>query len=179
MRDLIRTILDAGMDIGTRTALQHVLYKLEMDPTRVDELYVHIKNDTNIENFTRTPYGARIVFLPQCLRNAEKCRAPLTEDGFECQRCGACIIPKIIDAAQRLGYAGVYVSPGGSMIHRIIKRRKPQAVLGVACMFELAEGAEKISLLGLPIQGVPLLKDGCRDTLVDIDAIKEVMERRK
>ncbi|MBI5000222.1 MAG: DUF116 domain-containing protein [Euryarchaeota archaeon] len=179
MRDLIRAVLDAGMDIGTRTALQHVLYKLEMDPTKVDELYVHIKNDTNVQAFSSTPYGARIIFLPQCLRNAEKCRAPLKEEGFECLRCGSCIVPKVMDAAQRLGYAGVFVAPGGSMVHRIIRRRRPRAVMGVACMFELAEGAEKISMLGLPIQGVPLLKDGCRDTLVDIDAIIEVMEKRK
>jgi hypothetical protein len=178
MRHIIRTILDAGMDIGTRTALQHVMYKLEMDPTQVDELYVHLKNDTNAEAFSRTPFNARIIFLPQCLRNAEKCKAPLKQEGFECQRCGACIIPKVIDAAQKLGYAGVFVAPGGSMVHKIIRHRRPRAVLGVACMFELAEGAEKISLLGLPQQGIPLLKDGCRDTLVDIDVITEIMGKR-
>ncbi|MEW5936447.1 MAG: DUF116 domain-containing protein [Candidatus Thermoplasmatota archaeon] len=178
MKDLVRAVLDTGMDIGTRTALQRILSKLGFDIEIVDDLYIKLKNETNRDAFSKIPFGERILLLPQCLRSSQQCKAPLGDEGYECQSCGACIIAEVKKHAKDMGYAGVYVVPGGSMVMKIVKRRKPKAVLGIACNFELAEGAEKLGMMRIPCQGVPLLRDGCKDTLADIDQILEAMRRR-
>lgn len=178
MKDLVSRVLETGIDIGTRTALQRLVSKLGYDVEIVDEIYIKLKNETNKELFARTQFSERLLFLPQCLRNTEKCRAPLGSEGYECQNCGRCIIAEVKRQAVALGYAGVYIVPGGSMVRKIVKRRKPKAVLGIACNFELAEGAEKIGMMRIACQGVPLLRDGCKDTLADLEQILEVLKRR-
>ena len=48
--------------------------------------------------------------------------------------------------------------------------------MGVACMFELEEAFEKLNMANIPYQGVPLSKDGCVDTAVDIHKITEALK---
>ncbi len=65
------------------------------------------------------------------------------------------------------------------MVIRIIKRGVEShnilAAVGVACVPELVEAAEKLSLIGIPIQAVPLLKAGCVDTAVDKDEVLHIL----
>jgi hypothetical protein len=179
MKDLVRAILDTGMDIGTRSSLKAVMLKMGLDVNMVDQIYVKTKNDVHTIEFARVPFSERAVFVPQCLRNSEKCKAPLTEDGYACLKCGACPIGKLKAEAERLGYGGFYIVPGGSMVFKIMKKRKYRAVLGVACFFELADSMEKASLYGVPSQGVPLTRDGCKDTQVDWEPVVEKMSKRR
>jgi hypothetical protein len=179
MKDVVSAILDTGMDIGTRSSLKVVMLKLGFDVNLVDQIYVKTKNDAHAAEFSRTPYGERAIFLPQCLRNSAECKAPLTDEGYRCLRCGACPIGRISSEAERLGYGGCYVVPGGSMVFKIMMKRKFKAVLGVACYFELADSMEKASLYKTPAQGVPLTKDGCKDTRVDVEPVLVKMAMKK
>jgi hypothetical protein len=179
MKDLVSAILDTGMDIGTRSSLKAVMLKLGFDVNMVDQLYVKMKNDAHAKEFAVIAFSDRAVFVPQCLRNSEKCKAPLTDEGYQCLKCGACPIGKIKAEAERLGYGGFYIVPGGSMVFKIMAKRKYKAVLGVACYFELADSMEKASLYGVPSQGVPLSRDGCKDTQVNVEPVVEKMSKRR
>jgi len=177
MNDLISAILDTGMDIGTRSSLKAVLLKMGFDINLVDQIYVKMKNDAHATEFAKTPFAERAVFMPHCMRSSEKCKAPMTEDGYQCLKCGACPIGKLKAEAERMGYGGFYIVPGGSMVFKIMARKKYKAILGVACYYELADSMEKASLYHVPVQGVPLSRDGCKDTQVDIEPVVHKMSK--
>ena len=61
----------------------------------------------------------------------------------------------------------------------LLKEKKVKAVIGVACNFELREGLENCQRFGIPGQGIHLLKDGCINTVADIDRINETLELEK
>ncbi|KXS40804.1 MAG: hypothetical protein AWU58_1861 [Methanohalophilus sp. T328-1] len=140
--------------------------------TLVDEILIEVRNAVMLDDF-RNSSGLRVVFLPQCLRHA---RCPARCDpvhGYECRRCGLCSIGYISAEAEKRGFR-VFVIPGGSFIKKIIKNYNPTSCIGVACYNELAEAMEEVSFM--PVQGICLLKDGCFETEVDVEAVIEKME---
>ncbi len=177
MEKTIRKLLNLGMDLSTRNAVKSALSFLEINEELADEAYVNIKNDFNRKAFASAPFNKRILFLPQCLRNSKKCTAELTDKGYICRECGECSIKNIKREAEKLGYK-VYVVPGGSMVFKIMIKEKPKAVAGVACYFELSEAIEKCSRAGVPSQGVPLKKSGCKDTRVSEKEVIEMLRQK-
>ena len=123
-------------------------------------------NRENIKEFRKIPFEERALFLPQCLRNADDCKAKSTDMGYECVHCGNCAISEIKRKAEGMGYS-VFIVPGGRMVYNIMENARPKGVIGVACPFELAEAMEKVTDVGIPCQGILLDKDGCRNTAVD------------
>lgn len=105
----------------------------------------------------------------------DKCEAEQTERGLNCpgKSCGACVIGKLKDEAEELGYK-VFVVPGGSLIKKIAEEEDPEAVLGVACFEEVEVGINVIEKRGVPVQAVLLDKAGCVNTEVNE---KRVMDK--
>lgn len=139
-----------------------------------EEAYIDLVNKSNETLFAKTPFNERAVFLPHCTRH-KKCPAKLGKYGYECKECGRCSIKKVKQEAEKLGYQ-VYVVPGGSVVWKIIKDKKPKAVLGVACSKELVQALEITESHGMPAQTVTLLRDGCVDTIMDEDAILDKLK---
>jgi hypothetical protein len=83
-----------------------------------------------------------------------------------------CPIRILREEAERLGYKGVCVAPGGALALRFVQEKKPRAVVAVACQKELLEGKEAVEKLSDPpvVEVLPLLRDGCVDTAVDLSA---------
>lgn len=129
--------------------------------------------------FARTGYGERLLLLPQCLRSTGECQALEDAAEYVCAGCGTCKIDTITRRARELGYGGVRVLKGGSALANSIEQLQPRAVLGVACELEGALGVLECERLGVPVQFIPLLRDGCADTDVDINEIFEVLEFRQ
>jgi hypothetical protein len=128
------------------------------------------------ERFARTDPSERILLISHCLRRTDTCTAVYGEWGLECRNCGSdCAIRRLTEAARELGYKGVCVAPGGSMALRFVKETRPRGIVAVACAKELAEGIEAVGNgsrqegEGPAIVVVPLLKEGCHDTEVDIE----------
>lgn len=157
--------------------LEQFAAKMGVDEKEFFQLYVKTKNSASREKFASTPYGERILLLPQCLRSTE-CPAELGEYGYECQECGKCNLKKMIHLAKTLGYKGAFILPGGSMAQKILLEIKPKACLGVACFKELVLGSFLCEKLGVIGQGVALLRDGCVNTLVDWRSLNDSMHLR-
>jgi hypothetical protein len=130
----------------------------------------------------QVPPGERILLLPHCLRRSAVCVAKPSAQGLQCASCTPeCPINQLRHKALDLGYREVCVASGGHMALKHVADSKPAAVVAVACAKELAEGIEGVKALmagdapPLPIAIIPLTKDGCVDTEVDIEqAIKVV-----
>ncbi len=132
---------------------------------------------TEEEAFAKIPFGERILLLPHCLRPSEDCPGKVTRDGLQCPpdcpHRGTCAIGRLRDEAERLGYKGVCVAPGGAMALRFVKETAPKGILAIACYKELLEGVQAVEEVPAEekpvIVTLPLLRDGCVDTEVDVE----------
>ncbi len=117
----------------------------------------------------------RILLLPHCLRQSSGCKATYDQDGLQCRRCNPeCAINQLSQAAIDDGYLGVCIAPGGKLAIKYVKAKKPKAIVAVACDKELAEGVQGVKELKKdainPVMVIlPLVKDGCVDTEVDVE----------
>jgi geranylgeranyl diphosphate synthase type II len=118
--------------------------------------------------------GRRVLLLPHCLRHTDKCKAKYNKLGLQCAGCSPdCAIKVLREAAVDLGYAGVCVAPGGRLAVTYISQTRPEAVVAIACKKELEEGVGNVNRLDGDgyhplIVIIPLSRDGCVDTEVDV-----------
>mgnify|MGYP000064709200 CR=1 FL=1 len=121
----------------------------------------------------------KVLLLPHCARKYmdSRCKAYFDPSipSYFCNKCSEdCLINKASQIGYELGY-DVYVIPGGSCVEKIL-RRGYDAVVGVACGMELKLGLQIIRKLGIPGQGLFLLKNGCANTKFDIEQLKRILE---
>lgn len=127
------------------------------------------------ETLAGLPPSERVLLLPHCLRPSETCPGRPSRDGLRCPpECQEpCPIRRLREEALRLGYKAVCVAPGGALALRFIRETSPRAVVAIACGKELAEGEEAVRALPEPrpeVFVIPLSRDGCVDTAVNLDA---------
>ncbi len=134
------------------------------------------KNREHARAFAAVPFAERIVFVPQCMRATGRCRAEEKGAEYICTRCGGCSVAPIARRAMELGYMGLKILKGGSAVARHVEKMKPRAVLGLACQYEGALGIFECERLGVAVQFVPLLRDGCADTDVELEKVFAVLE---
>lgn len=151
--------------------IRYLLWVFGVEEDIVSRMVIEIRNILYRDRFERTPYDQRAMFIPQCLRSPS-CPAPLTPEGIRCLNCGKCGIGGIKEEAESLGYQ-VFISPGSSLVKRMVKKYRPKAVLGVGCPMEVKEGTAKMASYGLPVQGVLLERDGCVDTRIEVTRLLE------
>lgn len=149
--------------VSGMSTIQHVSERVRIMATSVEE------------QLTLIEPAQRVLLLPHCLRRVETCQGKYTKKGLKCHECNPdCPANQLRQAAIRLGYKGICIAPGGRLAIKYIKEIKPLAIVAVACEKELQEGIHGVSeLVGkgqqmIPIVVVPLSKDGCVDTEVDI-----------
>jgi len=140
------------------------------DEDLVNFTLVEAMNEISRRRFMRVPAGERILLIPHCLRDPERCKAPIDDEGYHCLKCGACVIADITRNAEEKGIKW-YMVGGGSHAIRIIKNARPKAILGIACYDEAMMALEKTNEYGIPTQAVLLSKSGCVNTEVDLDAV--------
>lgn len=137
------------------------------------------KNKEHALAFSKAPFGRRLLIVPQCLRATGACRAEERGEAYVCARCGACKIGTLAERAADLGYLGTYILKGGSAVARLVAQAAPAAVVGLACHLEGALGVLTCEEKGVAVQFVPLARDGCADTDVDLDEALDVLEFRQ
>jgi uncharacterized protein len=129
------------------------------------------------QEFLRT--GKRALFLPHCSRKYmdSRCKAVFDTNltSYVCGHCSPdCYVNKAEGIAREKGY-DVYVLSGGSCMPNILKQRKYEGVVGVACGPEVVISGEKLSSIGVAWQSVPLLKNGCANTIFNMETLVKVL----
>ncbi|MBN1355676.1 DUF116 domain-containing protein [bacterium] len=174
-QDGLRTVTGKREDLTRRIQLLDGALAEGVSFVEICEAVTSRKNKEYAVPFSRTEFHERLVLLPQCLRSTENCVAEEKSAEYVCARCRSCKIAQIIDRAEELGYLGVRILKGGSAVAHILAEVAPRAVLGIACMFEGAIGILECEKAGIAVQFIPLLRDGCADTDVDITEVLEIM----
>jgi len=175
MRVKIRQLLESFEATETMLTPQEladrVKSELEIDDVDLSNFaFIEAGNVLNQSAYEYVKKEDRIVLIPHCLRNAEKCIAPIDDEGYHCKKCGACIIAEITQAAEDRGIKW-YMVGGGSHAIQIVKNARPRAVFGIACYDDAKLGVEKVGEYGIPTQAVLLSKAGCVNTEVEIDKV--------
>jgi len=174
IREAAGDLVDAGTHIDVAKSARLIGRKLGLNDRLINYTHIELRNKLLEPKFKGVPFKERILFLPHCLRSTEHCKGKYGDEGLVCAGCGNCKIFTISKMAKALGYEGVFVTPGGSMVAKIIKKYRPKAVLGVACTDELTLAADKLRENGgMAAQGVMLMRSGCKDTDVNIEEVWE------
>jgi len=140
------------------------------DEDLVNFTRIEAMNALSRRRYVRVPADERILLIPHCLRDPERCKAPIDDEGYHCLKCGACIIAEITRNAEEKGIKW-YMVGGGSHAIKIIKNAQPKAILGIACYDEAMMAHAKIDKYGIPARAVLLRKAGCINTEVDLDEV--------
>ena len=138
-----------------------------------DLLKMQTLNLTQKQEFLQTK--KRALFLPHCCRKYMDSRCQAVFDpsltSYVCAHCSPdCFVNKAEHIAKEKGY-DVYVLSGGSCMPNILKQKKYEGVVGVACGPEVVMSGEKLSSMGMAWQSVPLLKNGCANTFFNMETL--------
>jgi len=163
---LIERLAEHRVGAIALTRIEKIAARIGIDETKLLELYVKTKNLVSKTKFAETPFTQRILLLPQCLRSRD-CEASLGEYGYACKKCGRCRLQQVISKTLELGYKGVFIISGGSIVSKILRKERPWACVGVACLKELVLGSFVCEKFGTMSHCIPLLRDGCVETDVD------------
>jgi hypothetical protein len=117
----------------------------------------------------------RALFLPHCSRKYMdvQCKALFDASlpSYVCAHCSPdCDVNKADRVAKEKGY-DVYVLPGASCVPKILKTKQYEGIVGVACGEEVKMSSELLSSMSVTSQSVPLLKNGCANTVFNMETL--------
>jgi geranylgeranyl pyrophosphate synthase len=129
------------------------------------------------ETMAAIPFDRRVLLLPQCLKSSVHCRAQADDVGLVCAGCGHCVLAGLEHEALNLGYM-VLIAEGSTLVSQLLGQGCIDAVIGVSCLEALEKSFPLLAAEAIPGMAVPLHRDGCRDTAVDVDRVRDLLRLR-
>jgi len=121
----------------------------------------------------------RALFLPHCSRKFmdNRCKAVFEPSvpTYVCAHCSEdCVVSKAAEFAKQKGY-DVFIVPGGSCIPKILKNNSYEGIVGVACGEEMKMMGHMLPILDVRGQAIPLIKNGCANTVFNMETLTKVL----
>ena len=160
LHQLVAMATDLAARLGIQEEQEHKL------------LTVFLHNEAWRETVAGIPFARRLLLLPQCLRSRASCPAQHDDFGLLCEECGRCPLGALQREAVDLGYA-VLIAEGSEAAAGMLREGELDAVLGVSCLPALERSFSRLAAESLPALAIPLLRDGCDDTDVDLEHVRE------
>lgn len=142
------------------------------DPRKLDKWMVSLKNSAHMSEFSKTK--KRLMFVPHCMRSLD-CPAYATKYGIQCKSCGKCVMDKLKEDANEYGY-DLYIVTGSSFVKNILTDHYADGVLVIACDYEINKGMRSLAGTSVVTYGIPMLNDGCYNTMVDDQLVTDTLE---
>jgi hypothetical protein len=170
-----KTLLNTLQDVIKKFKIQEATGLNLSDAVVVIQDLIDMQAINLIERKKFLQTKKRALFLPHCSRKYMDGRCKATFDGdipsYVCAHCSPdCQVNKAEGLAKKKGY-DVYVLPGGSCATKILKSGGYEGIVGVACGEEIKLSGELLSETGLAGQAIPLIKNGCSNTVFSIDTL--------
>lgn len=146
----------------------------QLDEGLRDWLMVELHNGVWLPMVASIPYERRLLLLPKCLRDSQRCEGEMDDLGLLCHRCGRCVIPDLQTLADRHGVLSL-VAEGFTSVIELIRQHVVDAVIGVSCLDSLEKAFPLLVSHAVPGIAVALNDGGCKDTHVDIDYVMELL----
>lgn len=144
-----------------------------MSVDRVRRSFIAINNQLVFAEARQVTPDKLLLLLPQCLQFHD-CVVKVTGNIDNCEACGKCKIKNLVALSKKFGVS-TSVATGGTLARRIVKDRRPDLIIGVACERDLASGIQ--DTYPIPVFGI--LNDRpngpCYDTDVNIELVEKGM----
>ncbi len=144
-----------------------------LEEEKVKNSYIQVSNQL-VRMQTRPQALQKVLILaPHCLQWSH-CLYKITINVHNCKGCGKCPIADLIKLAQKLE-ADLVVVTGGTLARKVVKERRPQAIVAIACERDLTSGIQDIE--GLPVYGIvnERPEGPCANTRVDLRKVEEAI----
>jgi len=143
------------------------------------EDFIEVQNANNLQREEFEKAESKALLIPHCARSHmdRQCLADFDPEipSYNCKGCSDdCIVNKVVKLGKEKGY-DVYVIPGGSCAEKILRDKKYKAVVGIACGSELKLALGLLKKMEIPGQGVMLTKNGCANTKLDLENLKQIL----
>ncbi len=140
---------------------------------KIQESFVEVNNQLVRSRRIKVKHDRLLLLMPHCIQYNE-CRMRVTGNIRNCERCGRCRIPDLIDLGEQYGVE-IFVATGGTLARRLIQEKRPQAVVAVACKRDLTSGI--VDSYPLPVLGILNERPfgPCVNTVFDLQKVKEAI----
>lgn len=144
-------------------------------PENIRESYVHVNNSFIKAMKPNFAPEQVLILLPHCLQ-VVSCKIRLSNDIYNCKRCGACDIAGLLEVAER-NHVNIAIANGGTLARRIVKKYRPRFIIAVACDRDLVSGIQDV--FPLPVFGVLNIRpEGpCYNTKVDVQLLERTLKK--
>lgn len=114
-----------------------------------------------------------LLMMPHCLQFHE-CDRKITTDVYNCVSCGRCDIMDLVKISKQYK-VHLSVATGGTLARKILKERRPHAIIAVACERDMTSGLQ--DSFPLPVLGYLLDRPNgpCFDTKIDYRQVADAM----
>ena len=140
----------------------------------VQQSFIAVNNQLVRSNVGAVRPDRLLILLPHCIQ-INDCNIKITGDVHRCKGCGRCGIKDLVAISDKNG-VDLSVATGGTLARRIIKEKRPKAIIAVACERDLTSGI--VDSYPLPVIGI--LNDRpygpCINTQVDMADVCEALE---
>ncbi|MCF7911009.1 MAG: DUF116 domain-containing protein [Candidatus Cloacimonetes bacterium] len=142
---------------------------------RIRESFVHVNNSFIKASRQQFRPEEILILLPHCLQNNE-CKIRLSNDIYNCERCGKCDIAGLLSIAENFKVS-IAIANGGTLARRIVLKFRPKFIVAVACDRDLVSGIQDV--FPLPVYGILNIRpEGpCFNTRVDLDKLSATLQK--
>jgi hypothetical protein len=174
-----KTLLDTLQDVIKTFKIQEATGLNLSDAVVVIQDLIDIQAINLIQRQKFLQTKKRALMLPHCSRKYMDSRCKASFDpalpSYVCAHCSPdCLVNRADTLAHKRGY-DVYVLPGGSCVGKILKNANYEGVVGVACGEEMKLSGEALHEGGVAGQAIPLIKNGCANTVFNIETLNKTL----
>ncbi|MFQ5901227.1 MAG: DUF116 domain-containing protein [Thermodesulfobacteriota bacterium] len=146
---------------------------LKIPRIRIEQSFVEINNQLIRSQKGRIRPEKVLLLMPHCIQST-KCKIKVTMDIDNCAMCGKCEIKDLIELSREFGLK-IFLAGGGTMARRILREKKPDAIVAAACERDLTSGIQ--DAYPIPVIGIVNKRPQgyCMGTGVDISKIREAL----
>jgi uncharacterized protein len=191
-QNAVKQLLETACETGLTKSLSNKAKKL-VKISKLDQItglnlaeaitlvedFVEVQNANNLQREKFEKAEKKALLIPHCARSHmdRQCMADFNPE-VPCYTCNGCqedcLVNKVVQLGEAKGY-DVYVIPGGSCAEKILREKKYNGVVGIACGSELKLALGLLKKLGISGQGVILTKNGCANTKLNLENLKQVL----
>lgn len=144
------------------------------DEEKIKNSYIQVSNQLVKTRLEKNMLDRIMILAPHCLQWVH-CPHKITININNCKRCGKCPISALIELSERYN-VDLSVATGGTAARKILKEKRPQGVVAIACERDLTSGIQDIDIL--PVIGVvnERPEGPCCNTKVDLKKVEEAIK---
>lgn len=169
---IIKKIMEKFMNISQPLVIE-LGRLLRYNKNTISRAYTNLNNQLVLNEKYKFRGEEILVLTPHCIQKSF-CPHKITNDIYNCKRCGRCDVDNLIALKEKYGFHFRLVT-GGTLARKVIVELRPKAIIAIACERDLLSGlmdVKKIPILAI----VNYRPEGpCINTQVDIIEVEKAV----